>query len=129
MSTTSRKANGQGHTYKIKGKNSYCTVYKVNGKVITATAKDRQTSRALAKAKFDKLPISSAVSPLVTGKINLGDFLTRWLNNEHKQAIAHTTYKRYESLSRIWIIPEGVLKYKCRESIICADACTGNGFL
>jgi hypothetical protein len=91
MSTTSRKANGPGHAYKIKGTNSYRTVYKINGKVITATAKERQTSRALAKAKLDKLPISSTVSPLVTSKINLGDFLTRWLNNEHKQAIAHTT--------------------------------------
>jgi hypothetical protein len=58
MATNTRKANGQDSTYKIKGTNSYRTVYRTQGRVVTATAKDRQTSRALAKAKLNQLPMS-----------------------------------------------------------------------
>ena len=37
MATNTRKANGQGSTYKIKGTNSFRTVYRTQGRVVTAT--------------------------------------------------------------------------------------------
>ena len=105
MATKTRKANGQGSTYKIKGTNSYRTVYRSQGRVVTATAKDRQTSRALAKAKLNQLPMSQNNNLVRSTTLTLGEFLDRWLNIEHKQTIAHTTWRRYESLARMWIIP------------------------
>ncbi len=112
MATKTRKANGQGSTYKIKGTNSYRTVYRSQGRVVTATAKDRQTSRALAKAKLNQLPMLLNNNLVRSTTLTLGDFLDRWLNIEHKQTIAHTTWRRYESLARMWSI---------RSAHICAS--------
>ncbi len=105
MNNKVRKANGYGHAYKIKGTGSWRTVYSVNGKVVTGTAKNKATSRAKARGKLSLLPVGHANQGLTSTTITLGEFLTRWLNQEHKAAIAHTTYRRYESLARTWIIP------------------------
>jgi integrase len=119
MTTQSRKANGYGHTYKIKGTNSWRTVYSVNGRVVTGTAKDKATSRARAKEKLNLLPVGQANQGLTATTMTLGEFLARWLTQEHKTAIAYTTYRRYESLARIWIIPAlgkvTLRNLKCRE--------------
>jgi integrase len=105
MAQKSRKANGQGSTYKIKGTNSYRTVYRDKGRVVTATAKDRQTSRAMAKAKLNQLPIAQSNTVVRTPNLTLGEFLPRWLDHEHSQEIAHSTLRRYQSLANVWIIP------------------------
>jgi hypothetical protein len=91
MTTQSRKANGYGHTYKIKGTNSWRTVYSVNGRVVTGTAKDKATSRARAKEKLNLLPVGQANQGLTATTMTLGEFLARWLTQEHKTAIAQRT--------------------------------------
>ena len=71
MATKTRKANGQGSTYKIKGTNSYRTVYRSQGRVVTATAKllhDRiQSELMLAAARLSKT--SQGLSPEAAAEI------------------------------------------------------------
>ena len=99
-----RKANGQGHTYKVG--NSYRTVIHKNAFVITAMASTPQESKRKAKEKLLTLPNWSPTdeSP-VNPKMKLGEFLLDWLENTHQHNIAHTTYKRYRSLAVQHIIP------------------------
>ena len=49
-----RKANGQGHTYKVG--NSYRTAIRKGDHVVTATGSTAQESRKRAKAKLESLP-------------------------------------------------------------------------
>ena len=49
-----RKANGQGHTYKVG--NSYRTAIRRGDHVVTATGPTAQESRKRAKAKLESLP-------------------------------------------------------------------------
>jgi hypothetical protein len=49
-----RKANGQGHTYKVG--NSYRTAIRRGEHVVTATGLTAQDSRKRAKAKLESLP-------------------------------------------------------------------------
>jgi integrase len=100
----SRKANGQGHTYKVG--NSYRTVIRRGDHLITAMGPTSQESRKRAKAKLEKLPnVLNSKTSIPVARLTLGLFLDEWLANEHQQHIAHTTYKRYASLSRNHIVP------------------------
>ena len=93
-----KKANGQGYTFKVG--NSFRTVIKHNGYVVTAMARTAQDSRQLAKAKLTQLPsIKRTQDSESLEKLKLSDYLLGWLDNEHKHNIAHSTYKRYRSLS------------------------------
>lgn len=99
-----RKANGQGHTYKVG--NSYRTVIRRGEHSISAMAPTAQESRKRAKAKLEMLPnLMGSKSALPKARLTLGQFLNEWLTNEHQQHIAHTTYKRYISLSNNHIVP------------------------
>lgn len=94
----SKKANGQGYTFKVGS--SFRTVIKHNGYVVTAMARTAQESRQLAKAKLTQLPsIKRTQDSESLEKLKLADYLLNWLDNEHKHNIAHSTYKRYRSLS------------------------------
>ncbi|CAB4837122.1 MAG: tyrosine-type recombinase/integrase [Actinobacteria bacterium] len=94
----SKKANGQGYTFKVGS--SFRTVIKHNGYVVTAMARTAQESRQLAKAKLSQLPsIKRTQDSESLEKLKLADYLLNWLDNEHKHNIAHSTYKRYHSLS------------------------------
>ena len=97
-----RKPNGQGYTY--KNGNSYRTVIKHKGYTVTASAKTVQESKKNAKEKIKSLPYSE-YGLILKQKITLGDYLTNWLEREHKDQIAYSTYKRYESLIRNHINP------------------------
>jgi integrase len=93
-----KKANGQGYTFKVGS--SFRTVIKHNGYVVTAMARTAQDSRQLAKAKLAQLPsIKRSQDSENLEKIQLANYLLEWLDNEHKHNIAHSTYKRYRSLS------------------------------
>jgi integrase len=100
-----RKANGHGYTYKIKGGNSYRTVIRVNGHIVTGTAKTQQESRRKAKEKVQELPFAARSKSLRRETITLKSFLSNWLEHEHKAEIEATTWRRYESLARTWIYP------------------------
>jgi integrase len=92
-----RKANGQGHTYKVG--NSYRTVIRCGDHTITAMAATAQDSRKKAKLKLESMPnVLAKRSALPTARLTVGAFLLTWLEEEHKHNIAHSTYKRYRAL-------------------------------
>jgi integrase len=103
MTQKTRKPNGYGHTY--KNGNSYRTVIQHHGKTITASARTAQESRRIAKEKVKTLPLGPNGQLLETSKLTLEDFLMHWLEVEHKQAIAFSTYSRYISLAKHHINP------------------------
>jgi integrase len=91
-----RKANGQGHTYKVGS--SYRTVIRQCGTVVTAMAKTPQQSKSLAKAKLSKVPQDHSSLP-GNLKLKVEEFLLNWLDETHQHQIAHSTYRRYRSLA------------------------------
>jgi integrase len=103
MSVKSRAANGRGHTY--KNGNSYRTVIKHQGLVVTASASTIQESRRKAKIKLEEKLNTLKVPILKGSEIRLSDFLFQWLEEEHRHNIAHSTYRRYHSLARCYIKP------------------------
>jgi integrase len=99
-----RRANGNGYTYKVG--NSYRTVIRKNGYVITAMASSAQESRKRAREKLANFPnLGNSENQSDARKMKLGAFLLGWLNEEHQQTIAHSTFKRYRSLSLNHINP------------------------
>ena len=110
MSKNTRTSNGQGHTYKVG--NSYKTVIRHKGVVVTATAATLQLSRAKAKEKVEKLPVNGYTPKRV--KLSVAGFLTQWLESEHRAHIAHTTYLRYLGLLTNHIAPK-LGKYSLQE--------------
>ena len=98
-----RKANGQGHTYKVG--NSYRTVIRKGGHCITAMASTSQESRKLAKEKLELKPNLLSKSLLPVARMQFGEYLNSWLEDEHKHTIAHSTYKRYFALAKFHINP------------------------
>ena len=99
-----RKANGQGHTYKVG--NSYRTVIRCGDHTITAMAATAQDSRKKAKLKLESMPnILAKRSALPSARLTVGEFLLNWLEEEHKHNIAHSTYKRYRALLVHHVIP------------------------
>lgn len=91
-----RKANGQGHTYKVGS--SYRTVIRQGGVVVTAMAKTPQQSKSLAKTKLSKLPQDQS-SLSGNPKLRVEEFLLNWLDETHQHQIAYSTYRRYRSLA------------------------------
>jgi len=93
-----RRANGNGHTYRVG--NSFRTVIRKNGYVVTAMASNAQESRRKAKEKLQSLPnLGNSDNQSEARKLKVGQFLLHWLIEEHQQAIAHSTFKRYKSLA------------------------------
>ena len=99
----SRRSNGQGHTYKVG--NSYRTVIHCEGHVITAMAGTAQESRKRAKEKIELIPNILSKNSLPVARMQFGEYLINWLEEEHKHNIAHSTYKRYLALVKFHINP------------------------
>lgn len=108
-----RKANGQGHTYKVG--NSYRTAIRKGDFTITAMGPTAQESRRRAKSKLESHPNlwgknqSSSKENLL-----LETFLNEWLEEEHKHHIAHSTFKRYRGLAK-WHINPSIGKVELRK--------------
>lgn len=99
-----RNKNGLGHTYRVG--NSYRTVIRRGDHVVTAMAATMKESRHQAQRKLDSLPnLMAGRSALQVDDRSLGRYLIDWLENEHRDLIAHGTYKRYRSLINIHIRP------------------------
>ncbi len=114
-----RKANGQGHTYKVGS--SYRTVIRQGDTVVTAMAKTAQQSKSLAKAKLSKLPQYQSSLP-GNPKLKVEEFLLKWLDEIHRHQIAHSTYRRYRSLAVHHINPSlGHLELKKLNSQLITD--------
>ena len=99
----SRKSNGAGYTYKVG--NSWKTVIEVKGRQITATNKSKQESRRLAKEKAQRATKQNIGVSFAHNRITVGDYLIPWLENEHKNRIAHSTYRRYSGIAKNYIVP------------------------
>ena len=75
-----RKANGQGHTYKVG--NLYRTAIRRGDHVVTATGPTAQESRKRAKAKLESLPnLGGKSEGLAKSKLQLHEFLINWLSD------------------------------------------------
>ena len=101
--THRRKSNGFGHTYKVG--NSWRTVIRYQGRIISASSPIKDESRKRAREKY-LLAISSANTIAVTDKtLTVETFFSHWLDTEHRESIAPSTYRRYSSLMKTHILP------------------------
>ena len=101
--TNRRKSNGFGHTYKVG--NSWRTVIRHQGHVISASSTIKDKSRKRAREKY--LLAVSGNNPITpTDKtVTVESFFAHWLHTEHKESIAPSTYRRYSSLMKTHILP------------------------
>lgn len=98
-----KRANGQGYTYKER--NSWRTVIRHEGHVVSASARTEAESRRLAKAKVTKL-IASGVAPARFDQdLTVGEFFPAWLEERHCPTLAYNTYLRYTGLLNRFIVP------------------------
>jgi len=98
-----RKSNGFGHTYRVG--NSWKTVIRYQGRVITANSPIKAESRRRAREKYE-IAISGGKKVLPANKkISVATYFINWLDNEHRESIAPTTYRRYSSLMNTHIVP------------------------
>lgn len=98
-----RKANYQGHTYKVG--NSWRTVIRAQGKTISANASTQQESRKRAKEKLAEMPDIKLTGRNIESRITLGEYLIAWLMEEHFHMVASSTLLRYKGLAKRYIIP------------------------
>lgn len=102
--TKTRKANGNGYTYKVGG--SWKTVIEVDGRKITATNKSQQESRRITKERAETVKTSN--KGIISGayKITLEQHLVPYLEVHHmSKNIADTTMVRYSGICKNYIIP------------------------
>jgi len=99
----SRRSNGAGYTYRVG--NSWKTVIEVGGQRITATNKSQQESRRLAREKAQKVVALNKGTISGAHKVLFSDHLTPWLEHQHRNQIAYSTYRRYRGIAKHYVIP------------------------
>jgi integrase len=99
----SRRSNGAGYTYRVG--NSWKTVIEVGGQRVTATNKSQQESRRLAREKAHKVVALNKGTISGAYKVLFSDHLMPWLDNQHRNQIAHSTYRRYRGIAKHYVIP------------------------
>lgn len=98
-----RLQNGEGHTFKER--NSWRTVIRHEGHIVSASAPKKDESRRLAKLKVAKL-IAAGVAPArFDQQFTIEEFMPAWLEEQHRPHLAYNTYIRYRGLMRRFIVP------------------------
>lgn len=125
----SRKANGNGHTYKVGG--SWKTVIEVDGRKISATNKSQQESRRIAKERAEAARTSNKGIIPGSYKITLEQHLVPYLETVHSHSIADTTLVRYLGICKNYIIPAlgkmQLQKISRREVVLFMNSLAKNG--
>lgn len=101
--TNRRKSNGFGHTYKVG--NSWRTVIRHQGQVISASSPVKEESRKRAREKYLLVISGTKITATTEKALTVDSFFSHWLHIEHKESIAPSTYRRYSSLMKIHILP------------------------
>ena len=98
-----RKKNGDGHTYEFR--NGYRTVIKVKGIPFSATGKTPTEAKRKAKEKVKRSERLNWGATTRNGNTTLNEFMTWWLETEHRHEVASTTYVRYQQLATFHVLP------------------------
>ena len=101
MNTKVRKSNGQGHTYKVG--NSYRTVIRHKGVVITSMAKTKPEAQRLAKLKVIEHSTHNLLAK--PHAMSFKDYFDEWLENSHRPLISYSTYERYRGVANLHLLP------------------------
>jgi integrase len=103
MTGNRKRANGQGHTYREK--NSWRTVIRHEGHIVSASARTEAESRRLAKLKVARLVASGVARATLAQSLTVAEFFPVWLDEQHRQKVAHGTYLRYRGLLHLYVLP------------------------
>jgi len=117
-----RKHNGDGYTYPFR--HGYRTVIQVRTIKHSATGKTEAESKRKAKAKVKEAERLNWGASSDGGKTTLNTFMALWLETEHRHSVAPTTYRRYQQLATIHILP--LLGHK---KLVNLDRHDANGLL
>jgi integrase len=97
-----RRGHGEGSIYQRSDGRWAASISLENGKRKTFYGKTRKEVQEQLKTALHE----QQKGLLVTGpQQKVGQFLTHWLENVHKQSIRSRTYERYEEIVRLHLVP------------------------
>jgi integrase len=106
-----RRGHGEGSIYQRKDGRWAASISLEGGKRKTFYGKTRKEVQEQLKAVL----YDQQKGMLVTGpQQQVGQFLTHWLENVHKQSIRSRTYERYEEIVRLHLSP-GIGHYRLQK--------------
>lgn len=97
-----RRGHGEGSIYQRSDGRWAASISLEDGKRKTFYGKARREVQEQLKTALHE----QQKGLLVTGpQQKVGQFLTHWLENVHKQSIRYRTYERYEEIVRLHLVP------------------------